>query len=168
MFRFLDLLIASPGRLRNASKERPVNLKLLPLIALLSLTACQDLKGMHDQMRNHLHGGPHHGGSPAPGQAGFNMQGNDQAEFFANPNTHAFYDLSVKTFANGADKIDFPAYQQQSYAIFRALGASRGVPPQAMQDHLKDIPAQMVQIVKDDPTALKDYQSFITAMVGPE
>lgn len=143
-----------------------MNFRLLPLIALLGLTACHDLNAMHDRMRAHLHGGPHHGG--AAGQPGFNMQGNDQAAFFANPNAHAFYDLSVKTFANGADKVDFPAYQQQSYAIFRALGSSMGGSPDAMQDHLKDIPAQMVQIVKDDPTALKDYESFITAMVGPQ
>lgn len=142
-----------------------MNPRLLPLIALLSLTACHDISAMHDHLRAHLHGGPHHAGAASPG---FNMQGNDQAAFFANPNAHAFYDLSVKTFAKGADKVDFPAYQQQSYAIFRALGASMGVAPEAMQDHLKDIPAQMVQIVKDDPAALKDYQSFITAMVGPQ
>ena len=145
-----------------------MNARLLPLIALVSLTACHDISAMHDHLRAHLHGGPHHAGAAQPGQPGFNMQGNDQAAFFANPNAHAFYDLSVKTFAGGADKIDFPAYQQQSYAIFRALGSSMGVAPQAMQDHLKDIPAQRVQIVKDDPTALKDYQSFVTAMVGPQ
>lgn len=133
--------------------------KALPLIALLGLTACQGPQSLHDRLMARMHGGQ--GG-------GFNMQGNDQAAFFANPNAHAFYDLSVKTFANGADKVDFPAYQQQSYAIFRALGASMGGSPDAMQDHLKDIPAQMVQIVKDDPAALKDYDSFITAMVGPQ
>ena len=99
-----------------------MNAKLLPLIALLSLTACQDLKGMHDHLRAHLHGGPHHGGAP---QAGFNMQGNDQAAFFANPNAHAFYDLSVKTFAGGADKIDFPAYQQQSLSLIHISEPTR-------------------------------------------
>jgi len=110
-----------------------MTLKALPLIALLSLGACHGPRALHDHMMARMHGGQ-------GGGAGFNMQGNDQAAFFANPNAHAFYDLSVKTFANGADKVDFPAYQQQSYAIFRALGASMGGSPDAMQDHLKDIP----------------------------
>lgn len=37
-----------------------------------------------------------------------------------------------------------------------------------MQDHLKLIPGQMVQIVTGDPGVLKTYDSFIEAMVGPK
>lgn len=137
---------------------------ILPLAALISLSACNS--PLRDHVMAHLHGTEHRGHQGgAPG--GFSMQGNDTKAFFANPNAHAFYDLSVKTFAKGADGIDFPAYQSQSYAIFRALGSSMGVDPAGMQDHLKGIPAQMVQIVKDDPTVLKDYASFTAAMIGP-
>lgn len=124
----------------------------------LTLAACHGSMPMHG----------HAGAASAAGPAGMNLQGNDTAAFFADPNAHAFYDLTVKTFAKGPKAVDFPAYQQQSYAIFRALGASRGVPPAAMQDHLKLIPGQMVKIVTEDPTVLKDYDSFIVAMVGPQ
>ena len=112
---------------------------------------------------------PMHGHGEMPTAAGsMSLQGNDTAAFFANPNAHAFYDLTVKTFANGPKGVNFAVYQDQSFAVFRALGASMGVPPAAMQDHLKLIPGQMVQIVSEDPSVLKTYDSFIEAMIGPK
>jgi hypothetical protein len=110
---------------------------------------------------------PMHGHGAMPGQGGMSLQGNDTEVFFANPNTRAFYDLSAKTFAKGTKDVDFAAYEQQSFAIFRALGVSRGVGGAAMQDHLKLIPGQVRDIVAEDPTALKDYESFKLAMMGP-
>lgn len=129
----------------------------LACLLLLGLAGC---KG---QLPMHGHGAMH----AAAGGAAINLQGNDTEAFFANPNAHAFYDLSVKTFAHGTKGVNFAVYQDQSFAIFRALGASMGVPPAVMQDHLKLIPGQMVQIVTEDPTVLKSYDSFITAMMGP-
>ena len=38
---------------------------------------------------------------------------------------------------------------------------------EAMQDHLKDIPRQMIGIVKDDPHALDNYDNFAIALLGP-
>jgi len=80
---------------------------------------------------------------------------------------HAFYDLTKATFADGADKVDLPAYQEKSYAIFRAFGAANGGDPDAMVDHLKDIPRQLVGIVRDDPKVLESYDSFWVALQGP-
>lgn len=130
----------------------------LAAMLVLGLAACDG------QMPLHGHGA----GRASPGQASINLQGDDTKAFFANPNAHAFYDLTVKTFAKGPEHVDFPAYQAQSYAIFRALGSSMGVGPAAMEEHLKAIPGQMVKIVTEDPTALRDYDSFIVAMVGPQ
>lgn len=129
------------------------------LVAVLAvgLTACDGHMPMHG------HGAPH----AHSGQASINLPGNDTAAFMANPNIRAFYDLSVKTFAGGADKVDFPAYRDQSYVLFRALSVSMGVGPAAMQDHLKDIPGQVVQIVKEDPSVLKDFEAFKVALIGP-
>ena len=36
-----------------------------------------------------------------------------------------------------------------------------------MEDHLKDIPRQVVGIVKDDPKVLVSYDKFMLAMMGP-
>jgi hypothetical protein len=102
-----------------------------------------------------------HGGTTA------NLQGNDSAAWMANPNIHRFYDLSKATLGHGTAGVDVAAYEQKAYAIFRDFGASMGMKPEAMQDHLKLIPRQMVQIVKDDPHALDTYDSFTNAMVGP-
>ena len=123
---------------------------------LVGLAGCKGHTPMHSAMH------------AASGQAAMNLQGDDTAAFFANPNAHAFYDLTVKTFANGPKGVNFAVYQDQSFALFRALGASMGVPPAMMQDHLKLIPGQMVQIVTGDPGVLKTYDSFIEAMVGPK
>ena len=136
---------------------------MITMLRGLSLTTvlARGLGGCDGHMPMH---GMHHGnGAPA----GMSLQGNDTEVFFANPNTRAFYDLSAKTFANGTKDVNFPAYQEKSYAIFRALGVAMGVGGPAMQDHLKLIPGQVMQIVAEDPSALKDYDSFKVAMMGP-
>jgi hypothetical protein len=106
-------------------------------------------------------------GNAASGEVTINIQG-DQAAWIANPNVRAFYDLTKDRLAASAPKLDFGDYRDKSYAIFRALGASMGASPEAMVDHLKDIPGQMVTIVKDDPKVLDSYDSFVVALMGPQ
>ena len=96
-----------------------------------------------------------------------NMQGNEAQSWIDSPYIHSFYDTVVAAYARGPDKLDFPALEQKSYAIFRAFGASRGVSAEAMQDHLKLIPRQVVQIVKEDPKVLDSYENFCLALFGP-
>jgi hypothetical protein len=81
---------------------------------------------------------------------------------------HAFYDTTVAAFANGPTKVDVTAFEQKSFAIFREFGVAKGVGAQAMQDHLKLIPRQVVGIVKDDPKVLDSYANFVAAVFGPE
>ncbi len=88
-------------------------------------------------------------------------------EFRRNPHTRAFYELTVLEFANGPDNVDLAGFEQKSFAIFRSLGESMGASPEAMQDHLKDIPRQMIGIVKDDPHTLDNYDNFAIALLGP-
>jgi hypothetical protein len=83
------------------------------------------------------------------------------------PQMHAFYDATVATFANGMN-IDVDAYEAQSFGIFREFARANHVPEQAMLDHLKLIPRQVVGIVKENPTVLKSYDNFWTALVGPD
>ena len=141
--------------------DRDSDMKLfgisLAVVALFGLASCKGQMPMHG-----------HGAMQAPTAGAMNLQGNDTAAFFANPNAHAFYDLTVKTFAKGPKDVNFTVYQDQSFALFRALGASMGVPAAMMQDHLKLIPGQMLQIVTEDPGVLKTYDSFIEAMIGPK
>ncbi len=92
----------------------------------------------------------------------------DMAVWIRNPNVHAFYQATVDAFAQGPDHLDRAAYERRAHEIFDDLAVSMHVPPAALQDHLKLIPGQMVQIVKRDPHALDSYDSFIVALFGPQ
>ena len=111
-----------------------------------------------------------HAGAPAaapPAGRTVDIQGDPRA-FMNNPHIHAFYDLSVATLRPGAPKLDVKAYEEKSFAIFRALGASMGGSPEAMQDHLKLIPRQVIQIAKEDPKVLDSFDNFTEALIGPQ
>lgn len=108
---------------------------------------------------------PHAPGATADRAA--DLQG-DQRAFMNNANVRAFYALSVATLSPGAPPVDVAAYEAQSFAIFRTLGASMGGSPEAMQDHLKLIPRQVVDIVKADPKVLDSFETFTEVLVGPK
>ena len=103
----------------------------------------------------------------APGKT-VSLQGNDAQSWINDPHMHAFYDTTVAAFAQGPAKVDVDAFEKKSFAIFREFGVSRGVGADAMQDHLKLIPRQVVGIVKEDPKVLDSYENFIVALMGPE
>jgi hypothetical protein len=104
-------------------------------------------------------------GAPAQNST-VSIQG-DQANWIADPHMHEFYELTVQAFAQGPAKVDEAAYTRKAYAIFRAFGAARGVPPEHMVDHLKLIPGQVVKIAREDPEVLKNYDNFTAAIFGP-
>jgi hypothetical protein len=104
---------------------------------------------------------------PAEQPSASSMQG-DAASWIADPHIHAFYDLTVQTFAHGQAQVDAADYTEKAFAIFRAFGASRGVPPEQMVEHLKLIPGQVVNIVRENPTVLTSYAAFTDALFGPQ
>lgn len=83
------------------------------------------------------------------------------------PHMHAYYDETVKTFANGTE-VDVDAYEARSFAIFREFAHANGWSEAAMIDHLKLIPRQVVGIVKENPAVLQSYDAFWAALVGPD
>jgi hypothetical protein len=91
----------------------------------------------------------------------------DSSEWEQNEHLRKFYPLSVEMLGDGADEIDVELYEQRSYAIFREFAESIRVDPDGMVDHLKNIPREMVMIVKRDPTVLESYESFMVALRGP-
>jgi hypothetical protein len=114
---------------------------------------------------------------PAPGVAAraqstassqhTNLQG-DQASWIADPHMHAFYDLTVAAFSKGSAGVDRLRFKRESEAIFRDFAKARGVNPDAMADHLKLIPDQVIQIATDDPKVLSSYDRFVAAVFGPQ
>ena len=63
--------------------------------------------------------------------------------------------------------MDSAALEAKSFAIFRDFAVSKGMDPDAMQDHLKLIPGQMIKVVREDPSVLASYDSFADAIFGP-
>jgi hypothetical protein len=88
-------------------------------------------------------------------------------EWKQSPYMQAYYELTVATFKNGSD-IDVDAYESKSFAVFREFARANGRNEQAMVDHLKLIPRQVVAIVKEDATVLNSYDSFWAALAGPD
>lgn len=114
-----------------------------------------------------LHYQAHQQAASAQQDETHSLQG-DQSAWINNAHMHSFYDLTKATLGKGTDAIDFNAYRDKSYAIFRAFGTSMGMSPDGMVDHLKDIPRQLVGIVKDDPKVLDSYDNFVVALMGPQ
>jgi hypothetical protein len=122
---------------------------------------------LHTGPKNHLHGleMSHSARGERPQPTTVDIQG--ASEWKRAPQMRAFYDETVATFASGS-AIDVDAYEARSFAIFRDFARANGVNEQAMIDHLKLIPRQVVGIVKEDPTVLKDFDSFWAALAGPD
>lgn len=96
------------------------------------------------------------------------LQGNPgNAQWKSDPYLQALYHITVGAFAKGADKVDLPSYQETFYAIIRAKAVVSGTKPEGMIDHIKDIPRQMIGIVKENPGTLDSCDNFVVALVGP-
>jgi hypothetical protein len=87
-------------------------------------------------------------------------------EWDQSPHWREFYTLSVEMLGANAS-VDVAEYEQKSFAIFRAFAGSIHANPEGMIDHLKNIPREMVGIVKQDPQVLDSYENFLVALRGP-
>ena len=144
---------------------RPSTWSAFVLAALLA-AGCS-----HSMMHESVHaqpaqqaGLPAHKDAPQPTSTSIQ---DDSSGWKRSPHMHAYYDATVATFAHGTN-IDVDAYEAQSFAIFREFARANHANEQAMLDHLKLIPRQVVGIVKENPAVLKSYDSFWTALVGPD
>jgi len=111
--------------------------------------------------------GIHEAAPAAPAAHAATRSLQDDASWRSDPHMHTFYELSARMLAPGK-KLDRAAYEAQARDIFNAFAIARGVDPKAMQDHLKAIPGQMIQIARDDPKVLQSYDAFVVALMGPE
>jgi hypothetical protein len=154
MSDFLVIPIAAGGARNNRLR------KGAPMSRTLAILAAAILAGATPAFAQHA-------AAPTAAASTTSLQG-DQASWINDAHMHAFYDLTVAAFAGGPAKVDEAAYRAKSYELFRAFGAAHGVKPEAMQDHLKLIPGQMVKIAREDPEVLKTYANFVAAMFGPQ
>lgn len=133
----------------------PVILVAVLAVAAAPLAGCARMAPMHGA----AHGSG--GGTTATLQPGAD-------DWRRDPHMRSFYDTVVAAFAAGPDKVDEAALEAKSIVIFRDFAVSKGMNPDAMQDHLKLIPKQMIRIAREDPAVLKDYDAFVDALFGPK
>jgi hypothetical protein len=109
--------------------------------------------------------------APKPAPKTYDMRDGTAAEMQAwidDPNVHAFYQMTVEAFAQGPDHLDRAAYEKRSQDIFRALAKARGMPEDALLNHLKAIPGEIILIATRDPKTLDSYDNFVVALFGPQ
>lgn len=128
-------------------------MRILALAAMFVLAGCSNLSRQS------------HSDEGASEPTTVDIQG--AQEWKRSPYMRAYYDATVATFANGTD-IDIGAYEARSFEIFREFARANGRSEQGIVDHLKLIPRQVVEIVKADPSVLKDYDAFWAALAGPD
>ena len=142
-----------------------INATIVTLFALTTV-GCHG-EALHGSLHGkavHPAGDSAHSGAPQP--TTYSIQ-DDGSAWKRSPHMRAFYDTTVATFSHGTN-IDVDAYEAKSFAIFREFARASGVSEDAMLDHLKLIPRQVVGIVKENPAVLKTYDDFWIAMVGPD
>jgi hypothetical protein len=172
-FRLASTAIPEAAKVCPKPTEAPMKRTILALALLGAAGGCEPamdhLKAMHGEDAHATAEAQASKAGPSSGDVTVDIQGGAEA-WRKSPFILQYYALTKASFVNGADKVDFAAYQEKSYAIFRAFGAATGggkAAEEGMLDHLKDIPRQMVGIVKEDPSVLESYDKFWIALSGP-
>ncbi|MBL4581750.1 MAG: hypothetical protein JKY29_08030 [Gammaproteobacteria bacterium] len=76
------------------------------------------------------------------------------------------YALTVEIFAEGAENVNLEYYQEQVFALVRS-SEKFGDDAEAFVVHIKDIPGQLLEIIREDPQVLASCANFSVALVGP-
>lgn len=77
------------------------------------------------------------------------------------------YELTKAVFVVGADNVVLSEYEDKMFDLIRNSEEFKD-DPQAFIDHIKAIPGQTIDIVKEDPEVLNSCENFQVAMVGPQ
>ena len=106
-----------------------------------------------------------HGGKPAEAEATVSLRQNDFA-LCGQPFYDDLYALTVKIFDERAGSVSPEYYAEQVFALVHASVEFAGSAA-AFVDHIKDIPRQLVEIIREDPEVLGSCENFSVALVGP-
>ena len=76
------------------------------------------------------------------------------------------YALTVEIFAEGVENVELEHYREQVYGLVRSSEEFRD-DPEAFVQHIKDIPGQLIEIIREDSEVLASCANFSVALVGP-
>ncbi|NQV70070.1 MAG: hypothetical protein HQ498_08600 [Pseudohongiella sp.] len=103
--------------------------------------------------------------SHAKDSASVSIRQNDGA-LCGTPFYDDLYALTVAVFAIGAENVKVSEYEQQVFALIRSAEEFEGT-ADAFVEHVKDIPRQLVEIIREDSAVLDSCSNFSVALVGP-
>ena len=106
----------------------------------------------------------HHGGQEAA-PATISLRQNDFA-LCGQTFWDDLYAMTVHVFRIGAENVSTDAYAEEVFALVRDAEEFEGSAEEFV-DHIKDIPAQLVEIVREDSAVLDSCDNFSVALVGP-
>jgi len=108
---------------------------------------------------------PQHGAAP-DSSATVNIQRDDSA-FCGTAVFDELYALTVVVFEVGADNVNLAEYEQKFFALAVTSPLFAGGSVESITDHLKAIPGQLIEIIREDPSVLDSCSNFSVALVGP-
>lgn len=76
------------------------------------------------------------------------------------------YALTVEIFAEGVENVELEYYQEEVFGLVRS-SEEFGDDPEAFVLHIKDIPGQLIEIIREDNEVLASCANFSVALVGP-
>jgi hypothetical protein len=75
------------------------------------------------------------------------------------------YALTAEVFAEGVENVKLEYYQEQVFALVRS-SEEYGGDEKAFVLHIKDIPRQLIEIIREDSGVLESCENFSVALVG--
>jgi hypothetical protein len=78
-----------------------------------------------------------------------------------------FYGLLVDARAKGAEKVD-AGLEKKVREMARQFPTGHGLGAQAWEDHVVEMPGQMLAIGRQDPKVFQSYENFVTGLRGPQ
>jgi len=77
------------------------------------------------------------------------------------------YELTKNVFSVGVENVVLSDYENRMFDLIRNSEEFKD-DPEPFIDHIKAIPGQTIEIVKEDPQVLDSCENFEVAMVGPQ
>lgn len=78
-----------------------------------------------------------------------------------------YYQLTVKAFAAGPASVDEEKFRQDTFDLMKTSDFFGDLTPEQIVDHIKDIPGQLIQIIREDASVLENCENLSIALIGP-
>lgn len=130
-------------------------------VALVLMSACgSEGESLFERMH-----GSGNAGTEQQGPVSFSIREMD-GPFCETQPWASFYDVALETYKDGIASVEVADLEQQAFAWVRAAPEFADN-AEGFVEHIKDIPGQLVEIIREDPTVLESCENLAVALVGP-